>query len=406
MIKAYAYRFYNAVASIIDNTNKEGQVIDYGAKNTLPNDILRIIDDSGTATECLSKLSSFVLANGFSDEGFADIKNAKGQTNDEVLAELVPYVTTFDGGALLVRYAEDGKTPSLEVIPFEWVRKKRGGGFVVNEKFGLKTYKKNEDKSYAEFIPNLSTVERKKIIDADKESFGGQRGTILYFFAPRPGKTIYPVPHYYSAIEDVESDAGLVKMEKSNILEGFRADVILSTYGTIDNETKDGAGKTQADYFDDMIDEFTGPGGRKVMHLQASTPEGMPQVTVFNLAEILDGIDKARDRVPRAVCRHFGVPPVLIGLQMPEGLGNTQAIANSMKLFNHSVLKTQLMIQNAFEKVFTGMDATISTLNLIDFIPDGMMDAVTRAEKRQMLGLPEETGIPEQVVTTTQTPAP
>lgn len=389
MIKAYAYKLFNAVAEIIDNTNREGEIINYGAKNTLPNDILRIVDDSGTATECLSKLNSFVLADGFSDKKFAEQRNVLGQTYDEVLSLQVPYVNTYDGGCFKVLYAEDGKTPSLEAIPFQWVRKKKGGGFVVNPDFGTKKYKEKDNKHYAEFVPGLTPDDRKKIIEADKETFKGQRGTILYFFNPRPGKDIYPVPHYYSAIEDVESDAGLVKMEKSNILEGFRADVILKTVGNIDNKNKDAGGKTQQDHFDEMIDEFTGPGGRKVMHLNSSTKDGMPEVDVFNLAEILDGIDQARDRVPRAVCRHFGVPPVLIGLQMPEGLGNTQAIANSMKLFNHSVLKTQLMISAAFKKVFPEADTTISTLTLIDYIPDALLEVLTTNEKRQLIGYEE-----------------
>jgi hypothetical protein len=386
-LRSFIYKVSNAVAELIDNSVKDGTMINYGKKNTFPNNLIAEIDKSGTALQCIDRRSEFLFADGFEDRNVAArIANAKGQTFDEVYAEVCEDFAYFEGYALKYLYNLQGVPFQVERVPFETVRKKAGGGFVVNPTFGRKKFDSTKNKDYSEFNPSLSKEARQKIIASDMANYGGQRGEILYIFRKRPGKNIYPVPTYYAGIEDVESDGGLVTIENENITQGFRTDVVITTVGKLDDQQKDDKGKTEADYFDDTIDEFTEPGRRRILHLQSETKEGLPSVTIFPLNQLLDGIDKARDRVPRAVCRHFGVPPVLVGLTMPEGLGNTNALMNSMKLFNHTIMKGQAMCAAGFKKGFPAQDWTVTTLNLIDFVPDKILEDLTPDERRAIAG--------------------
>lgn len=363
-IRTFIYKVQNAVAKIVEPKN-DGELIPYGVKNTLPQEIITVIDDSGTATSCVDTLTTFIYADGFKDKTLSQkVINTKGQTFDSLLLDVSANVAMFEGFALLVIFNKDGEPIMLENIPFETIRKKTGGGFVVNPKFGTKDYKKDDNLELREFHPNELPASRAERIQNVLKENKPYPGEVLYIFQKRPGKNIYPVPKYYSAIEDLLSDAGLVKLENRNINDGFRPAVILTTVGRMDATTKGEDGKTEADRFDAAIEQFIGPEAAPVFHVETDTNEGKPNVTVFPLGEMLDGVDKARDRVPNAICRHFKVQPVLIGLKTSEGLGNQQAIKNSMKLQTLTVVKPQSMISEGFKRVFPQNDFTITTLDV------------------------------------------
>lgn len=384
-VAAITKKVFAAVIEITDSKAKDGKVIDYGQKNAFPNELLKIVDASPTAVACIDKKSSFITADGFTDRSFAFKKNVKGQTMDQVLNDAADSEAIFEGRAYRILYNLEGMPASMEVLPFETVRKVKGGGFVVNPNFGTREYKETENVFYEEFNPKITGDKRLQII-AENGGFANQKGEILYSYRNRPGKNIYPVPMYYSGIEDVRSDTGIMLLENSNIEQGFNVDFILYTVGDIDDEIKGSDGLTDLERFRHSLKKFREPGDKKILHIQSETKDGMPVFTPVPLQQILDGVDKARDRVPRAVCRHIGVPPVIIGMNAPEGFGNTQALANYIKLFNHSILKAQNEISMDFKKVFPDADTSISTLNIVDYIPAEILSKLTDDEIRAIAG--------------------
>jgi hypothetical protein len=96
----------------------------------------------------------------------------------------------------------------------------------------------------------------------------------------------------------------------------------------------------------------------------------------------LDGVDKSRDRVPRFVCRHFGVPPALIGLSDPEGWGNAQAFKNKLKLFALMTISHQNLIIRTLKKFMPDKEIFIGTLNIVDYIDPALVDKLTADEQR------------------------
>lgn len=368
-VRSFIYSIKAAVADVIDNsTAKDGKVIDYGKKNTFPNDLLEVIDGSPTLLQALDKRSAFIQADGFKDKTFSGQKNKKGQTYDEVLADAADNHAYFEGRAYRILCENDGiRTASVEVIPFESVRKIKGGGFAYNPNFGTREYREKDNIIYPEYPVDKPEL-RRDIIAGQIAELGVQRGFIYYSFRNRPGKSTYPVPLYYAGIEDAKSEAGLLVMENTNIEQHFNVDMILYTVGKIDDETKDDKGKTAYDYFADTLKQFREPGERKILHIEGETKEGQPVAVPVPLDKILDGIDKARERVPKNCARHAGVPPAIAGLDYSEGLfGNAEALKNYMALFNHSILKDQAAISSDFKKFFPDINTEITTLNVFNF---------------------------------------
>jgi hypothetical protein len=382
-LRAIAYKIQNAFVELVDNSNKEGKVIDYGPGNTLPNAMLKKIYDSGTATACIEKRITFINADGFNDPEFSKlVVNSKGQTADAILADLVPDVAIFEGGALLVHFSMNGEGMSVTHLPLECVRKKSGGGYVYNKNFGTREYKKGEDVHYPSYNPKTPASARVN------------KKFVLYFFNARPGKRVYPQPAYWSDEEDIRSDAGIQKTELSNIEDAFKADLVIKTIGEMDNKIKVD-GKTEQDLFDDELETFQEPGGRRVLHLQASVPEGMAEIDVLDMSPAYDAIDKASDRVPRRLCRNMQVPPVIIGMDAASILGNQQALSNSVKMMNQNMLPLQALITEQFQILFPGKDCTITSVNIFEYIDSNLITSLTDEEKRSMLGKePIEKSIP------------
>jgi hypothetical protein len=133
-----------------------------------------------------------------------------------------------------------------------------------------------------------------------------------------------------------------------------------------------------------------------VMLLEGQTPEAIPQITIFPLAEMLDGVDKARTRVANAVCRHFSVPPVMIGLEAATILGNAQAIYNSLKMFMLMIKSRQQLIIEAFTVLWPQVDWSIKQLNIYDYLPSEVLAVLTPDELRLLGGYP-----PQETKTTT-----
>lgn len=110
--------------------------------------------------------------------------------------------------------------------------------------------------------------------------------------------------------------------------------------------------------------KFTGEEAAAALYLPGATPEAKPTVTTINIADILDQTDKATDRLGRKVCRHMGVPPILVGFSTAGQLGNAQELKNTMDLFKMTVVESQDLIKEALRIVFPEKNWDLTTLNL------------------------------------------
>ena len=180
----------------------------------------------------------------------------------------------------------------------------------------------------------------------------------------------------------------LSKMEYENVINSFMPSAILTLIGEVDNLTEDEDGKTDQDKLDETLMEFTGAkGGRsKLAVLTAKNKEAVPVLQSFDAKAVFDAIDIATDRIARKVCRHMGIPPVLIGISTAGQLGNNQELANHMEVFVLTVQKHQNQLIEALKSIFPEKNFDIAPLQLFKFIPDKVWDKLTDDEIRELAG--------------------
>ena len=391
----------NAVAVILRNLANDYYY--YGELDNLPNTIISTVDNSGTATACVSRLEQFIKADGFVSEGLDEVKANKMQSLAGLLDEVAANVAYLEGFALRLIFNNEGKIVKIYSLPVKTLRRK-ADGFEYNPLAGEIGKIEKETRFFPEFDPERTPEARRKLIAKQIKQHGEQLGEVLYVFRKGLGRyyDVYPVPRYYASIEDLVSDGKISRLDLRNITQGFRTPVIIST-GPIDDQNEDEDGKTAQDYFDEALQDFTGEDASPILHLKGATEEFKPTVTTINVAEILDQTDRASDRIAKRVARVMEVPEILVGIAKEGQLGNVQEVKNQLALFALSVYKKQDLIKQAFDllKPFlalpglpTNPDFTISSLKPFDFIPDAVIANLTPEEQKELFEIELEASAP------------
>jgi hypothetical protein len=383
----------NAIAIIL--RNRANNRFLYGEFDNLPNTIIASIDNSGTATACVNKIAEFIQADGFISEGMDMVKANKKQSLSNLLGDQAQNVAYLKGYALRLIFNVEGNIAKIYNVDIKTLRRVNNE-FEFNPLMGEIGKDERETRLIPEFDSEKDPILRRQIIAKQIKDYGEQVGEILYMFKKGMGRyyDIYPVPDFYSSIEDVISDGKISQLDLRNITQGFRTPVIIST-GQIDDQNEDSEGKTPQDYFDEALESFTGEDASAILHLKGATDEFKPTVTIIPLADILDQTEKTSERIAKRVARNMGVPDVLIGMSTPGKIGNLQELKNQMSLFSLSIYRLQAMIKDGYDQIkpflaLQGMesiqdiDFTISTLRPFDFIPDSVIANLTIEEQKEM----------------------
>lgn len=401
MFKPRTLTYKNRVVKIVKDNNSD--LIKYGADNAFPQNLINQLDESGTATACIDVLSQYIYAEGLVNEQLGNFKINDKQTFNELIAEVTSYVSPFHAVPLYVMRGLDGKVKELKLVPFEQIRKTDRGTFIVNPTFGTKQFKKEKSKEYPAFYGAEITPQE---LQEHVFEWGEEVGEILYYFRKKPMKNHYPIPTYYSAIEDINTDSENSKYELESVTNSFLPSGILNIVGNYDDTQRDESGMTQQDYLDATLEQFTGnvkdetgaSGRQKLLILQAKTKEELAVYQPLSNEGILNAIENSTRRVAEKVARAFGVPPFLIGLGGNVGF-STNIIADNIELFNNRVKVLQELISDAFEQCFPNLDFTLTQLNPIKYINPEVFAKLTDAEIRAIGGY--ETVDTEQTTTIT-----
>jgi hypothetical protein len=125
-----------------------------------------------------------------------------------------------------------------------------------------------------------------------------------------------------------------------------------------------------------------------VMTNYVDTPEQIPTYAANDPKPILEATNTKREIIDRAVCRLWGVHPVLIGYSEASILGNDKAMAQAVDLLKSTVNPLQRLLTGAFEKMFgTAIDWTISEVKN-SYVEPTLYADMTVDERRNLLSLP------------------
>jgi hypothetical protein len=347
----------------------------------LPNKCLKYINDSGTAKLCTAKVAEYIEADGF----ISDIESAKKvnkyQTGDDFLRDIALQVSVFKGFALLVKRNGFDIPVEAEVIAFEKIRRKKdGSGFFYNKNVGNSKYKESE----WEFYPSFKLNER-------GISTQYPQGEIAYFYKKSADNPHYPIPSYYAGIEDVISSAEISKMDLELALNGFMPSSLITFIGNPNQEIPDSHGKTVDDYYDEVLESFTGgvkdrdglSGRFSLMKLWASNKDEVPVLQSFDAKGVMEASNAKRELINREVCRLFKVPPVLVGFSEATILGNQLALANAQKVLIDTVNPMQRFITDSLKTVFN-MDFAISQKQPVAVADSALLEDLSPDERRRI----------------------
>lgn len=377
--------------------SKTGEIINWGKTNKFPNLAQKVVFDSGTAAECVSRIAQFTEGKGFSNPDFGKIKVNEKQTAADLLSEL-SQGAFWSAFAVRVLYNNAGKPAEFYKVPIARLRAATNGGFYYKDDWEKG---KSEEIFIHAFNPSLDLEKRTQQIESDLEKYDRQIGEILYFHQPSEADVSgrYPSPPWIAGLEDVESDAAIQRLDRRNIKKGFKGKVIISLPYQLSDEIErdengNPKGPSEADVFTEEIRKFVNEDGAEVMVLEGRNNDSKPEVSTINSAALLNGTKEIRSTISAAVSRHFGVPPVIVGQDVAAILGNTQALSNSIKLFVQTISGLQRMIERLFAAIIPSVEWKIVPLSIFEFIPSEVLAKMSEDEIRALAGLQP---LPEKV---------
>lgn len=395
MVKTFINRFFKQKKAV--NNRYE-----YGYKNSLPQDLIKLLGDNATARRAANKRATYIEANGFTDESLNSFEVYPGISAQSLLKSTAQTTSIFEGFSWLIFRNPQGKIAGVKSIPFKNIRKTSDDEvFEYNHTYSIGNYTESERLYYPKFQGveiNSARIKEisQKFGELNRDKSNKYPGEILYMFETNEQNDIYPIPVWYSGEEDIKTGAVLARVDRDYSRNSFQGSLIITTVGILDDTKKGDDGRTDAERMEENIKQFSERSGDdsedgqsgvgKVMWHEVETPEQKPQIDSINVKGVIESSILKRDSIDRINCRSFSVHPVLLGFDDGSVLGNQQALANASNELCNDVKSIQSMIERTFELVWPGNKWTITKFTPILFIPDKLIDVLTQDEKRALIG--------------------
>lgn len=400
-----------ATPDIVPGEGKTGVQVKseaWGEGNKFPQELLRILYDSGTATTCAERIEQFVVGKGFASELTGRTLANPEQTFDELLAEAGAYVSVGLGVAYIVRFTYGGEPGEIYVAPVDCLRRenpKQGNRFIINPQLAAGKMPAAENEVYLPYDRQTGPAELAEDVLAAVQSETGYWGHLWWSFTKKVGRGRYPVPGWWSAKEAVEAEAEAPRYDLKQFRSGFFPDAIMTVVGKRFTEEvavegwKPGPDQTETNrpYIEspDLTDLKKNIKALKgsnsdssVFLLAVEADTEIPDLKFLNQGPNSKNLTDATARLEGRVYRRFGVPPVLCGVSEPGLLGSNQQIVNSIQLFGLVVNPARELVVGPLRQLFPHLDFTVTPLDPVDYIDPAVAAVMTEDEKRATRGLP------------------
>lgn len=365
-----------------------GKGLVFGQGNTVPVLAMAAAQQSGTAYRCLERRAQFLEGAGFpvparneatgallneaeaGTMGETPVPGHPGKVANDLWAELCSYAAYLNGDAVLVRYNNAGQIGEIHVLPFGAVRKTINGTYLLNHRFGRKGFKSAETTEHLPFNPDPKWVKKElkegMALAASQKKPYKQPGQIFYIYTPKAGEEDYPLPPHWPGLEAVLADAAYARYDLEEVERGFAAKGMLVFIGKQDNATKDEDGLTAQDRQNETLQLYTGAGAREqglpresIMVFDATTVEEAPKWIPMATTVDLKWLSDKKEAVGQEVCRHIGIPPILVGFAKAGQLGVVQEIVNAANLTQNSLEPLRKLLLRAFWRLMPSLNGIV-----------------------------------------------
>jgi len=398
----------------------------YGECNDYPQQVMEIVDASGTGKSCVDVYAKFISGKGFEDVDFyKKIVNRLGQTNDYISDQISKDFAEFGGFALHVNYNANFKICELQHIPFEQVRFEmldletfEFNRVALHPDWGrrftnLRRWRK-EDISYIDFF-NPDPVE----ISAQVEAAGGwenYKGQILYF--SNEGERVYPLPVSDTVLTDMSTEEGIANVSNRNARNNFltagmlinkvadneSAANIESGNSESEDERREENGydkENQSNQTELALKSFQGDESAcKIMYVEIGSDEEKPEFVSFKGTNYDKEFTVTLQTSQSNIGKRFNQPPILRAENVGANFG-ADLMKNAYDYYNSVVENERLALERVFSTIFhhwfepTSGNYSITPLRYdatsidLSTIPVEVLNALTINERRGLVGFSE-----------------
>ena len=389
------------LADVRESNSGLGVYYRFGRNDNVPNQLIEGVNDSPTARQCVDRLNQFVFGQGFVKPEVGLMKVNPRETLNDFSRKCIEYLNYTEGFVIQHKFDNAGRSARKYVVPMQYVRRRVSGDFIYREGLGDEagTFQHSMTNK---IVPNwdvcklMSPKEIRDMVQRQVQKHGEQIGCFQYVYIPRVGQLYnqYPLPALFIGLHDLRADAALSLTEESIVANSFKAQVVI-TGPQLDRNEKDEDGLTEYDRVLGEINRFTSPDGSSVMYLEINNDEAKQvQVTAIAGKDRMNETEAATVRIAKKIARHFGVPPIIIGIDTAGKLGDNQELVNKFKLFNLTLEDTRNVFYkgmgDCFEKDgLVAEDFELIPLELFDFLPDKVLERLSDAEMKEVYDIPQ-----------------
>jgi hypothetical protein len=282
----------------------------YGENNLYPQSLIELYDSSAIHHTAVDAISDAIYGEGVKMWG-NEYMNTKGETINDVYKKIALDYALYNGFALNVVYNKEGsRIVDVYHIPFADVR----SGHMTNEgqvdeyfySVDWSNTKKNIPVSYKAFDPT--------------DNKGENASQIYYCYNYTPGNTVYPLPAYIAASNDIALDARVSRFHNANISNGLQPSLFLQFRNGIPTEEE------RRDIYREIESTFSGEDNAGRFFMAFSRPGEEMQVTPIEAANSDYYITLEERITSRILTAHRISSPLLVGLRVSGsgGLGSNK----------------------------------------------------------------------------------
>lgn len=328
---------------------KSKDYILFGEDNKFPDHLLYLYNKSSNHNAIINGKVTYILGNGFKIDGTNLEKvNRHGESFNKVFKKFCHDIEIYGGAYLEVIWNKSGQIADLLHMPFKALRKaKTDPGFFFAEDWTK--YQKNE-----RYIPPFDLNNR----------VGSQ---IFSYKEYRPGVEHYPLPGYFGALNDIETDVEISKYYLSVMKNGqFTGKIINFFNGEPTSEEKRELERMYKDKFNGS--ENAG----KTMLTFNSANGKEPVVTDLSSTDLDKLFEQLNKNVQQEIfAGHLVTSPLLFGIAQPGALGNRSEMQDAYEIFKNTYVNEKQMaleeVANVFFSLYGVERLKIQPVNPIGF---------------------------------------
>jgi len=297
----------------------------YGEDNKFPQQLLYLYNKSSNHNAIINGKVIYIFGKGF-EQGNVQV-NPMGETYNKVFKKFIHDIEIFGGGRLEVLWLMGGKA-ELRHIPFHYLRRaKEKNGYWYSKNWGKYT----QPEFRPVFVPDFD----------DKNKKGAQ---ILAYNEYRPGVEEYPLPGYFGALNDIETDVEISKYNLSIIKNGmFASKMIVFNNGEPTNETKQ---KIERDFKNKFAGSENSGNFMLVFNTDPAKAPIINDLSTTDLDKLFDQLNKTTQS--EIFSAHLVTSPMLFGIKTEGQLGGRNEIVEAYEIFKNTYINDK---QQAIEEV-------------------------------------------------------